>query len=260
MAFRSTDATATEVTASRTTIASALQSMPNLFHSTGLKGRTLTVSSEHQLILQPGEVVLTFDDGPRPGKTERIVQALDEYGVKATFLMLGSSAEHHPELVRLVADSGHTIGTHTYGHVDLTTVSSAAAMAEIYAGQQAVAAALAPEHKAPSRFFRFPYLAQTGLIRASALSSNFLVLDVDIDSKDYYSDAPDTVLDRTLSRLEAKGAGIILFHDIHARTVAMLPDFLEDLSDRGYKVVTLHSSGSIFDEPMVTAGLSDDIR
>ena len=212
-----------------------------------LAGRTVTVSESGPLGLQPGEIVLTFDDGPRAGTTDSILDTLDQFGVKATFLMLGSAAERYPSMVREVAARGHTIGTHTYDHVDLSTLSNHEAIAEIYAGQQAVAAALAPDSIAPSRFFRFPYLAQNGVI----------VLDVDIDSKDYYAETPQQVLERTLARLDEHGSGVVLFHDIHLRTVAMLPEFLKALRERGYQVVTLRSSGGgVFDGPVITADAS----
>lgn len=220
-----------------------------------LAGRTLTVASNAQLVLRPGEVVLTFDDGPRPGKTETILDALDSYGVRATFLMLGEAARRHPELARTVARRGHTIGSHTFSHTDLTTLSNAEAMAEIRRGHEAIAGALAGSGHLPSRFFRFPYLAQNNIIRTSAVDGHLVILDVDIDSKDYYRESARAVLDRTLARLDAQGQGIILFHDIHARTVSMLPEFLEELHARGYKVVTLRSTGgSAFDTPLVTAG------
>lgn len=221
-----------------------------------LAGRTLTVGATEEIVLEPGEVILTFDDGPRPGTTNSILATLDRFGVKATFLMLGQAAEHHPELVLEVAERGHTIGTHTYDHIDLSTLEPIEAVAEIYAGQQAVAAALAPAGLVPSRFFRFPYLAQTGVIRTSAVDSSFIVLDVDIDSKDYYSETPEQVLERTLARLDAQGSGIVLFHDIHSRTAIVLPEFLSALKDRGYRVVTLRSSGGgVFDVPLVTASV-----
>tara|TARA_R100000365_G_C2745356_1_gene74197 strand:+ start:2624 stop:3487 length:864 start_codon:yes stop_codon:yes gene_type:complete len=222
-----------------------------------LAGRTVTVSESGPLGLQPGEIVLTFDDGPRAGTTDSILDTLDQFGVKATFLMLGSAAERYPSMVREVAARGHTIGTHTYDHVDLSTLSNHEAIAEIYAGQQAVAAALAPDSIAPSRFFRFPYLAQNGVIRTSAVESRFIVLDVDIDSKDYYAETPQQVLERTLARLDEHGSGVVLFHDIHLRTVAMLPEFLKALRERGYQVVTLRSSGGgVFDGPVITADAS----
>lgn len=219
-----------------------------------LAGRTIVARSAADLVLSPGEVILTFDDGPRPGRTDLILDTLDTFGVKATFLMLGSSAERHGALAREVAMRGHTVGSHTYDHVDLATVSMRAAIAEIYAGQQAVAAALAPARLAPSRFFRFPYLSEPGLIRTQLIESNFIVLDVEVDSKDYYAESPDAVLARTLARLDVRGSGIVLFHDIHARTAAMLPQLLSELDARGYKVVTLRSSGGdVFDAPLVTA-------
>lgn len=226
-------------------------------HFGQLGGRTVTVSESGALGLQPGEVILTFDDGPRPGTTNSILDTLDQFGVKATFLMLGSSAERYPSLAREVAARGHTIGTHTYDHVDLSTLSNHDAIAEIYAGQQAVAAALAQDDLAPSRFFRFPYLAQNGVIRTSAVESRFIVLDVDIDSKDYYAETPQQVLERTLARLDERGSGVVLFHDIHWRTVAVLPEFLKALRERGYQVVTLRSSGGgVFDGPVITADAS----
>ncbi|WP_417582241.1 polysaccharide deacetylase family protein [Pelagibacterium sp.] len=225
-----------------------------------LPGRTVTVSESGPLGLEQGEVILTFDDGPRAGTTDSILDTLDQFGVKATFLMLGSSAERYPSLAREVAARGHTIGTHTYDHVDLSSLSNQEAIAEIYAGQQAVAAALAPDNLAPSRFFRFPYLAQNGLIRTSAVESRFIVLDVDIDSKDYYAETPQQVLERTLDRLDERGAGVVLFHDIHLRTAALLPDFLKALQERGYQVVALRSSGGgVFDTPVITADASRGI-
>lgn len=220
-----------------------------------LAGRTLSVASNAQLVLRPKEVILTFDDGPRPGKTEAILDALDTFGVKATFLMLGEAALRHPHLAQTVARRGHTIGSHTHSHPDLTTLTHAQAMAEIQRGHEAVGQALAGSGNMPSRFFRFPYLAQNNIIRTSAVDGHLVILDVDVDSKDYYKESARMVLSRTLERLDRQGQGIVLFHDIHARTVAMLPEFLAELERRGYKVVTLRSSGgSSFDTPLVTAG------
>lgn len=258
LALAPIDRTTTGAISPIATFNASYQPMPGQ-PSRSLAGRTLTVGATEQIVLEPGEVVLTFDDGPRPGKTDSILDTLDQFGVKATFLMLGSAAERHPDLALEVAERGHTIGTHTYDHVDLSTLGPTEAVAEIYAGQQAVAAALAPADLVPSRFFRFPYLAQTGLIRTSVVDSSFIVLDVDIDSKDYYSETPRQVLDRTLSRLDARGSGVVLFHDIHMRTALMLPEFLKALRDRGYSVVNLRTTGGgVFDTPLVTAEASPE--
>ena len=226
------------------------------FQTGSLAGRTLEVASTEDLILRPGEVVLTFDDGPRPGKTEAILATLDRFGVRATFLMLGEAATRHPALARKVAAHGHTVGSHTYSHADLSTLSRQAAIDEIARGEDAVAAALSGSGDTMAPFFRFPYLSQTGFLRTSLGHSGAVVLDVDIDSKDYYRDSAEVVAERTLQRLEARGSGIILFHDIHQRTVDMLPGFLAELKARGYSVVRLvPRDSSIFGRDLITAGL-----
>ncbi|WP_127143173.1 polysaccharide deacetylase family protein [Pelagibacterium montanilacus] len=225
--------------------------------ATSLAGRTLIVGERAGIALAPGEVVLTFDDGPRPERTEAVLDALGRHEAKAVFFMLGRAARAHPGLVRAVAADGHTIGSHTYDHARLTELSPAEAMAEVQAGHEAVAEALGADGAGDvSRFFRFPYLAYDGVLRTAVADGHLIELGVDIDSKDYYSVTASELLQSTLDALERKGRGVILFHDIHARTVAMLPDFLAALAERGYSVVSLKSTdGSVFDTPLVTAGL-----
>ncbi|HTM76895.1 MAG TPA: polysaccharide deacetylase family protein, partial [Devosia sp.] len=223
-----------------------------------LGGRTLAVASNADIALAPGEVILTFDDGPRPGRTDAILDTLDQYGVKATFMMLGSAATAHPGLVRTVAARGHTIGNHSYDHANLSSMTRQAALDDVLKGERAITRALAGSGQALAPFFRFPYLAQTGFLRTNMRQSGMVILDVDVDSKDYYAETPAQVAARTLSRLEARGSGIILFHDIHARTVAMLPEFLQQLEDRGYSVVRLvPRDPGVFGRDIITAEAPD---
>ncbi|WP_245396643.1 polysaccharide deacetylase family protein [Jiella sonneratiae] len=208
-----------------------------------LAGRTIAVARYSDIALRPKEVVLTFDDGPMPGKTHKILQALADHGVSATFLMVGQMAKAYPKIAQEVARAGHTIGTHTFRHANLRTMSDAAAMAEIRKGQMSVADALKPIGMAPAPFFRFPYLADTSRLRHELAEEGIVAIDVDVDSKDYFRDAPETVRDRTLRALDKHGRGIILMHDIQARTAAMLPGLLSALEARGYKVVRLVPAG-----------------
>lgn len=233
----------------------AQQPMPERIFAPGnIGGRTLAVSTTTDIILRPREVVLTFDDGPRPGKTEKILATLDDFGARATFLMLGSAAQANPRLAQRVAAAGHTVGSHTFSHVDLSTMSSQAALDEIAKGERAVEVALAGGGQTLSPFFRFPYLSQTGFLRTNLLQGNMVVLDVDIDSKDYYKDTPAEIVERTLARLEARGSGVILFHDIHQRTVDLLPLFLAELKQRNYSVVRLvPRDTSPFGRDLITA-------
>ncbi|MCB8837292.1 polysaccharide deacetylase family protein [Aurantimonas sp. VKM B-3413] len=214
------------------------QSFRPVSHS-ALNGRTIAVARISDIALRPKEVVLTFDDGPMPGKTSKILETLDDYGVGATFLMVGEMAHYHPDLVREVAQHGHTIGTHTYRHANLRTMSPDAAMAEIRKGQASVAEALAPIGRRPAPFFRFPYLADTQSLRKRLASEGITTIDVDIDSKDYFRSSAESVRSRALDAVEKHGRGIILMHDIQTRTAAMLPQFLADLKSRGYTVVRL---------------------
>jgi peptidoglycan/xylan/chitin deacetylase (PgdA/CDA1 family) len=237
--------------------AAALISQPlpeRIFFPGPLAGRTVEVASAADIVLYPGEVVLTFDDGPRAGKTSQVLTTLDEFGVKATFLMLGSAAQANPKLAQQVALEGHTVGSHTFSHVDLGTLSPQEALDEIAKGERAVSLALAGAGRSLSPFFRFPYLSQDGFLRTNLTQGGVVVLDVTIDSKDYYKDTPGKVAARTLARLDARGSGVILFHDIHQRTVDMLPDFLAQLKDRGYSVVRLVAKDQgVFGRSLITA-------
>lgn len=201
----------------------------------GLAGRTLTVGSVSDIKLRPREVVLTFDDGPIPGKTESILTTLDRYGVKATFLMVGQMAKTYPALARAVTARGHSVGSHTWRHANLAQMGHERAMNEILRGEQAVMAG----SKTDVGFFRFPYLAATSSLRAALARRGTVVLDVGVDSKDYFKLQPDEVVSRTMAALRHRQSGIILLHDIHGRTAAALPALLSQLKAEGYKVVNL---------------------
>lgn len=217
----------------------------------GLAGRTLQVGSLQDIVLMRNEVILTFDDGPVPGRTKRILDALDRHNVKATFLMVGQMARSYPQLVREVATRGHAVGSHTQNHSNLAAVGFERAMEDIRQGERSVADALVPARALAAPFFRFPYLSDTPALRAHLAGRGVVVIDVDIDSKDYFQSTPAQVRQRTLDRLAGRGSGIILFHDLHERTAAMLPGFLDDLHARGYKVVHIVPKGRSRDEVQV---------
>lgn len=201
----------------------------------GLAGRELTVSSISDIKLRDKEVVLTFDDGPMPKKTERILATLDQFGVKASFMMVGQMAKAHPDIAREVVAEGHTIGSHTYRHPNLAHLSFDEAVAEVEKGRRAVEAATGVD----ADFFRFPYLSDSRKLRHWMGSHRMVVMDVQVDSKDYFSDTPAAVATRTMEALRAHRKGIILMHDIHPRTASMLPALLTQLRAEGYKVVQL---------------------
>jgi peptidoglycan-N-acetylglucosamine deacetylase len=211
---------------------------PQISRGTGphhLAGRTLTVVSVRDLHLEDKEVILSFDDGPVPGRTDRVLATLDQFGVKGAFMMVGEMAELHPQLARRVAMDGNAIGSHTYRHENLATLTFDMAMKEITRGEAAVIRATG----ADVNFFRFPYLADSQKLRAAVAMRDMVVMDVDVDSKDYFATSPAAVTKRTMAVLHERGRGIILMHDIHNRTATMLPTLLSTLEAEGYKVVAL---------------------
>lgn len=215
----------------------------------GLAGRAIRVSRPSDIILTRGEVVLTFDDGPYPGRTDAILKTLDAYGVKATFFMVGEMAKAHPAAAREVASRGQTIGSHSQDHQNLSSLALDAALDDIEKGRRNVAAATGK----PASFFRFPYLAGTSALRDQLAAEGVVEVEPTIDSKDYFPSTPDQVRDRAIAALKRQGSGVVLFHDIHQRTVAMLPAFLDDLKANGFSVVRLVPAPSEGDSALIAA-------
>lgn len=191
------------------------------------------------LPLAPKEVVLTFDDGPWPGTTARVLDALKRECVHATFFLLGRNVVAHPELARRELADGHTLAHHTFAHPLLDRMRREAAEAEIDRGIAAVETALYGEVRHPTRtpFFRFPGFASSPALLDRLAGRGFTVFGADLWASDWLPMRPQQELELTLERLDAQGGGIILFHDTKRATAAMLPAFLRALKARGYRVV-----------------------
>ena len=186
--------------------------------------------------LAPGEIVLTFDDGPLRPHTQPILDALDAQCTKATFFMVGSQAIADPEMVRQVIRRGHTVGNHTWSHANLRKSTPLKARQEIELGLSAVTAA-AGQPVAP--FFRFPYLADTKSMLGYTQTRGFGVFSIEVDSQDWKTKNAAAVHRDVLNQLAETGKGIILFHDIQPATAHALPGLLEALRAKGYRVVHL---------------------
>ena len=185
------------------------------------------------------EVVLTFDDGPWPGTTPKVLAALSAQCVRATFFLIGRPASEHPGLVRRIAAEGHTIGHHTFSHRSLMRIPPDQTTDEINHGIEAVETAL---HDVATRvpttpFFRFPGFESTPATLALLQSRGIVVFGADLWASDWNPMTPAQELKLVTDRLRAAGRGIILFHDPKARTAAMLPAFLRYLRDNHYRVV-----------------------
>jgi peptidoglycan/xylan/chitin deacetylase (PgdA/CDA1 family) len=189
------------------------------------------------LPLADHEVVLTFDDGPLPPYTSRVLTALAHECVKATFFMVGSMARAYPQMVRLVAELGHTIGNHSQNHpIHFDAIGEARAENEVENGIRSIKTALAGEG-ALAPYFRVPGLGRTHAVEKFLQSQNIVVWSSDTVADDWTPISSDQVLHRALRRLEARGRGILLLHDIHNRTASMLPALLRALKARGFHIV-----------------------
>ncbi len=193
------------------------------------------------LPLADHEVVLTFDDGPWPPTTTRVLAALAHECVQATFFLIGKSASEHPELVRRIAAEGHSIGHHTWSHRNLKHIKPNEAVGEIDRGISADEKALhGVATTTPSTpFFRFPGLESTPATLDLLQSRGIVVFGADFWASDWNRMTPKQELELITDRLEIARKGIILFHDTKAQTAAMLPGFLRYLRDNGYHVVHL---------------------
>jgi peptidoglycan-N-acetylglucosamine deacetylase len=189
-----------------------------------------------QSFLSDGEVVLTFDDGPMRAYTRPILDTLAAHCTKATFFMVGQMALHDPEMVKEVARQGHTVGTHTWAHANLQSMSQSNAQDEIEMGLSAVQRALG---KPIAPFFRFPYLRDSAFTLGHLRARQIAAFSIDIDSRDFKTRDAPTVYERVMREVGSKRKGIILFHDIHASTARALPRILSELKAHNFRVVHL---------------------
>lgn len=197
------------------------------------------MSFPQTLPLRDKEVVLTFDDGPSPSTTPKVLGTLAQECVRATFFLIGQHAAEYPELVRRIAAEGHSIGYHTWSHRSLKRIPRDEAPEEIDRGIAAVEKALhGVVTTTPSTpFFRFPGFESTPETLSLLQSRGIVVFGADLWAGDWNKMTPEQELNVLSRRLNRARKGIILLHDTKAHTAAMLPAFLRYLREHDYRVV-----------------------
>jgi peptidoglycan/xylan/chitin deacetylase (PgdA/CDA1 family) len=171
------------------------------------------------------EVFLTFDDGPTPGITEQVLDILKTYGAGSSFFSIGRNAERNPELIRRISAEGHTIGNHTYSHLNGLKTSNRDYFDDIQLAQTLV----------PAVLFRPPY----GMIRPSQiryLRKLYTIIMWDVMSYDYDAGVTkEKCLDNVLKNVRA--GSIVVFHDslkASDKVLYALPGLLEFLKEKKY--------------------------
>ncbi len=179
-------------------------------------------------------IALTFDDGPHPSNTPRLLDLLKSRNVKATFYVVATNARRYPEIMRRIIAEGHEIGNHTVTHGNLTKMSESAVRKELSVSHEAIVAAtgVAP------RTMRPPYGAITSS-QKSWIRKEFGYPSIlwSVDPEDWKKPGPSAVASRLVSG--ARPGGILLVHDIHAPTIDAMPSAVDQLLSRGFQFVTV---------------------
>jgi peptidoglycan-N-acetylglucosamine deacetylase len=198
-----------------------------------------TMQYPETLPLANKEVVLTFDDGPLPPYSNKILNILTSECVKATYFIIGRMARQFPDVVRREYAAGYTIAAHSQNHpFRFQKLSGDELRHEIDDGIASVSAALGdPKNLAP--FFRIPGLFRTEGIDYELAVRSLVTFSADVVADDWHHHiTPAQIIKLAMSRLEKRGKGsILLLHDIHPATVAALPGLLGELKDHGYHIV-----------------------
>ncbi len=175
-------------------------------------------------------VALTFDDGPHKGSTERLLAGLKEREVKATFFLIGSSIEGEEELVEQMAQDGHLIGSHTFHHVQLTSLSLEEACGEIIQTNEAITEVTGQTVE----YIRPPYGSWNSRLECAV---NMREVGWTVDPRDWDVKNTETIVKRVLG--DVKDGSIILLHDVYDTSVEAAFQIIDELKAQGYTFVTV---------------------
>lgn len=176
------------------------------------------------------EVALTFDDAPSPF-TKEVLKILDNYGVSATFFLVGSQVEKSPEVARQIVAAGHEIGNHSFSHCWSSDDSVETLVEDIKRAEEAIYRATG---QVPL-YFRPPGGMVNDKVKEACGQTGYGILLWWVDSRDWLL-TEEEILEKV--KKEVKDGAIILFHNL-ATTVEILPQVIEDLRREGYKFVTI---------------------
>ncbi len=200
--------------------------------------------------LPPKTLLLTFDDGPHPRYTDKILAILKTYGLQAIFFEVGRNlgtvnADNTVKLTPTAAasyrilESGSSLGNHSYTHALLPKLDEKGYTSEIDSTNTLLRYIL----KSDPVLFRPPYGARNDGILQTVQADKLKSMEWNIDSMDWADPVPNSVAQRVLNEIDRQGRGIILFHDIHNRAIAVLPSLIETLQKNGYRFAAWNGSG-----------------
>ncbi|MBD3109923.1 polysaccharide deacetylase family protein [Bacillus sp. AGMB 02131] len=181
-------------------------------------------------LLDKKVVALTFDDGPKKGTTDVILDALKKHNAHATFFVLGSMAEKSPELLRRMAEEGQEIGSHSYNHPQLTKLSDEEILAQLNQTKEVIQQNTGQEPTA----FRPPYGSIDDRVRS--FLGDIDVVGWNIDTEDWKYRDTNRIVREVMNK--AADGKIILMHDIYKTSADAAVSVIEQLTAQGYEIVT----------------------
>lgn len=201
--------------------------------------RILAASLPCRLLLvrgtaEDGHLYLTFDDGPHPVHTPRILDVLQAHGVRATFFVVGKNARRHPELLRRIVDEGHALGHHSFEHAEPHLTSSRQLMAEVVQTQDVIAAATGRR----PMLFRPPHGKVTAAKLWALWRAGFTVVLWNRDPKDFARASADE-LRRWIHERPLSGGDVVLLHDTVEHTPTALSELISSARRSGLTFATV---------------------
>ena len=189
------------------------------------------------------EIALSFDDGPHPRLTPRILDILEEYGIRATFFMVGENVGYYPAAAHAVAEAGHEIANHTFSHRRFGRMGVEDLRREITACEEALASVT----DTPVRLVRPPEGEMNEAVRQVAGELDYRIILWDVDTRDWAHTPPETIAKHILDTV--RPGDIILMHDFigyDSPTPEALRRVIPALLEQGYRFVTV---GELVDRP-----------
>lgn len=200
---------------------------------------------DHWGASDPKVIALTFDDGPDPTFTPQILDVLGRYDVPATFFAVGAQMLRHPELVERLVAEGHEVGSHTYSHVNISTMSADMLRLDLNATQRVFQSITGRQ----MAMFRAPYAVDANPVTPSEIAPletvgamGYITVNMNIDPVDWWLPNADRIVSDTVEGIAEGGGNIVLLHDgggSRQATVEALPEIIETLQARGYRFVAV---------------------
>ncbi len=181
-------------------------------------------------------IALSFDDGPHPSFTPKILSLLENYGIKATFFMIGCNVAHYPEIAKRVASEGHEIGNHTYSHPHMKQLSLRDLLGEVRKTEEI----LHENGIEKPRLFRPPEGFRSKEQVEALENEGYQTIIWSLDTRDWEGKAAGEIISVVLN--DVQGGDILLFHDYTSRkntTITALEQLIPRLIKDGYEFVTV---------------------